>query len=337
MQITVVENWSHSNVHPHPERPMTLAADPDPAAARPAVWTTLPGTTDSPGITDREKFFFDLNGFLVLRGAIGRDHLTAINAILDRFIDMDPPLRHNEWVGGVHAHTFGGKDGVNLQQIYEAGEPFERLIDHPNWIDKVKCFVGGQDNFDSHHGPLFIDENFVSLRGPGEAIGVHSGGHEIVKRCQYRVLNGKFGCGQINVLMAFNDVGPGDGPTMVIPGSHKASFPHPEFDLKRIRKGEATSVDGMEGAVEVHLRAGDALLFVDALMHGSALRVNEGLRRIAVYRYGPSWGFFRHPYRPTAELLQRLTPQRRQIVMPHPVVRREPNRIKDFPQPPEAE
>ena len=38
----------------------------------------------------------------------------------------------------------------------------------------------------------------------------------------------------------------------------------------------------------------DAILFLDAIMYGSAWRVNEGQRRIAVYRYGPSWKFFTH-------------------------------------------
>ena len=74
----------------------------------------LPGTTDSTGITNRDRFFFDLNGFLVLKNAIDADHLRQINAKLDEFIEMDPPLKHDEWVGGVHCHTFGGKDGVNL-------------------------------------------------------------------------------------------------------------------------------------------------------------------------------------------------------------------------------
>ena len=41
-----------------------------------------------------------------------------------------------------------------------------------------------------------------------------------------------------------------------------------------------------------------------------------GQRRITVYRYGPSWGSFRHSYRPSAELLGRLTPKRRQVVLP---------------------
>jgi len=301
-----------------------------------APFNVLPGVTDSTGVNERDKFFFDLNGFLILKGALDRDHLAEINAKLDAFLSMDPPIRANEWIGAVHGHNYTGNEGLNLQQIYEAGEPFERLIDHPAWIEKVKTFVGGQDNFDSQHGPLFIDENFASIRGPGQAIGLHSGAERMVKRCQYLYRNGQFGCGQVNVLMALRDVGPGDGATMVIPGSHKANFPHPDLAWACMQEGKS-SVDNVEAAVEVHLEAGDALLFVDAIMHGSAARVNEGERRIAVYRYGPSWGMFRHPYRPSRELLERLTPERRRIVWPHEPMKREPNRIPDYPNPPEAE
>src|SRR5690606_15620270 len=91
---------------------------------------------------------------------------------------------------------------------------------------------------------------------------------------------------------------------------------HPET-VALDRRDEQTSVDGIAGAIEVHLKAGDALLFVDAIMHGSARRVNLGQRRMTVYRYGPSWGFFRHGMLPTPEFLDRLTPDRRRIVMPH--------------------
>ena len=221
----------------------------------------------------------------------------------------------------------------NLQQIYEAGEPFERLIDYPGWFEKVKHFVGGAGTFDYQHGPLFIDENFANLRGPGEAIGLHSGGYAGVKRNQYRYHNGRFQCGQVNILFALNDIGPGDGATMIIPASHKSNFVHPDTETSKMKPGEVTSVDNVEGAIEVHLNAGDALLFVDAISHGSAKRVNAGERRIAVYRYGPSWGNFRHPYRVSKELLQRLTPPRRKIVCPQTPIRREPNRIPGMSNP----
>ena len=89
-----------------------------------------------------------------------------------------------------------------------------------------------------------------------------------------------------------------------------------EFDASKMW-AVATSVDGVTAAGDVHLKAGDALLFVDAIMHGSAARINPGQRRMAVYRYGSSWRFFRHNYRPNEALLNRLTPTQHQIVMPH--------------------
>ena len=261
-------------------------------------------------VSDHDRFFFDLNGFLRLEQALSADEVAAMNAVLD----TAPTLKPGQWWGRVNAHWYNDNDGRNFQQIYEAGEPFERLIDHPSWIDRVKCFVGGAGTFDLNHGELFIDENFANLRGAGEAIGMHSGGHTGTLRTQFRVKDGKFHCGQINILMALTDIGPGDGATLLIPGSHKSNFVHPdfaEFAMGNKRRGETPA-----GAVEMHLKAGDALLFVDCICHGSTKRINPGVRRTVVYRYGPSWGRFRHNYSVSDELAARLTPQRLAIVRP---------------------
>lgn len=268
--------------------------------------------------SELERYMFDLRGYIVLRGALTAAEVSACNACVDAI----PRLRPGEWWGWVHGHSFGGRDGLNLQQIYEAGKAFERLIDHPSWIGHAEHFVGGEGTFDWHHGPLFIDECFVNLRGPGEAIGLHSGGHEGTKRTQFGFRNGRFHCGQVNVLVALADIGPGDGATMVIPASHKANLAHPQF-AEQVW-GEP-AVERVEGAIEVHLRAGDALVFVDALSHGSARRVNAGERRVCIYRYGPSWGNFRHGYEPSPELLDRLTPGRRAIVQPRRLLERRPD------------
>ncbi|MBM3276851.1 MAG: phytanoyl-CoA dioxygenase family protein [Candidatus Handelsmanbacteria bacterium] len=271
--------------------------------------------------TDLETYLFDLQGFVVLRQALS----PAEVAELDTCLDTIPRLAPGEWHGYVHAHTYGTRDGLNYQQVYEAGEPFERLIDHPAWIEKIKHFVGGAGTFDYHHGPLFIDENFANFRGPGEAIGLHSGATPGIMRNQFRYHNGRFMCGQVNILAALTEVGPGDGGTMLIPGSHKANFPHPALAAHRM-KPEGATVEGAAGAIEVQLKAGDALIFVDGISHGSARRQNAGERRVVVYRYGPSWGNFRFGYQPSPELLARLTPERRKIVQPLQLLKRIPNR-----------
>jgi ectoine hydroxylase-related dioxygenase (phytanoyl-CoA dioxygenase family) len=270
--------------------------------------------------TEMEIYLFDLRGYLILENALTAEEVAELNASIDALL----PAESGEWIGYVHATNFGANDGLNFQQIYEAGEPFEKLIDHPSWVEKIKYFVGGEGSFDWLHGPLFIDENFANLRGPGEAIPLHSGAHECVKRTQYMVKNGKFMCGQVNILIALTDMMPGDGATMVIPGSHKSNFAHPHF--AQHDWNSAPSVDGVVGAVEANMKAGDALLFVDAISHGAAKRTNPGERRNIVFRYGPSWGNFRHGYEPSPELLERLTPQRRQIVRPLQLKPRTPQR-----------
>lgn len=271
--------------------------------------------------TPLEEFLFDLNGFIIVRQAVDPAALAAGNATLDRLQSLVP----GQWSGHVHAHEYYAKTGLNLQQIYEAGEPWEALIDHPAYIGKVHAFVGSEGTFDAVHGPLFIDECLANLRGPGEGIGLHSGGTSASTRTRtlYRVQDGKFHCSQVNVLIAWQDIGPGDGATMVVPASHKSAFSHPQTRANKQRQqqaGEPESAEGLTGAIEVHLAAGDALIFTDHIMHGSAARRNPGQRRISVYRYGLSWGRPRHPYRASPALLNRLNPVRRGIVEPQPTI-----------------
>jgi ectoine hydroxylase-related dioxygenase (phytanoyl-CoA dioxygenase family) len=268
--------------------------------------------------TEMEEYLFDLNGYLVLKQALSPDEVASCNATYDTLEQTAASIDGRGWHGDVSVHNSRRQEGLIFQQLYEAGPVWERLIDHPSWFEKVKHFIGTDDpeNFDGHHGPAFIDECFGTIRGPGGAQRLHSGGHVGTIRTQFRYHAGKFHCGQINILMALTDIGPGDGATMVIPGSHKSNIRHPQTVAIEKRDDEI-SVDGVEGAIECHLKAGDALLFVDAIAHGSARRANSGERRIAVYRYGPSWGYFRLPYRASPALLERLTPEQRRIVLPH--------------------
>jgi hypothetical protein len=201
---------------------------------------------------------------------------------------------------------------VELQNIVEAGEPFERLIDYPTYLPYLLHYCGEED---SYVEGLFIDECFASIRRSGGYFPIHSGGHYGNVRNQYRYVNGKFRCGQVNMLLALTDIGPGDGGTMIIPGSHKANLPHPVFSDPDYYDKQ---MDNVPGAIEVHMQAGDVLLFVDAVSHGGSSRTNSGERRVVIYRYGVSWGNTRHGYRYSPELLARLMPERRKILQPVP-------------------
>lgn len=253
-----------------------------------------------------DDFFFDLNGYRVIPQAIEPELLADLNRAFDNF----PPLERGQWWGNAQRRDYTGDTGFELHNCVEAGEPFERLIDHPGWINFVRHWCGEEE---SYVQGLFIDECIASIRKSGGHHPVHSGGYKGAMRGAYGYKNGVFRCGQVNVLLALTDVGEGDGPTMVIPGSHKSNFEHPHKG--NYQRGDR--MDHLEGAVPVYMKAGDAVLFVDGIMHGGSSRTNpDGERRVTIFRYGPLWGATRFGYEYSQALLDRLTPERRKILQP---------------------
>ena len=161
--------------------------------------------------------------------------MAALNAELDA---IPADLENQQWHGHVHRQDYqrpeseGGEGyrkghpgakgengenqaqdwGVNLQNIIEAGPAFESLIDHPSWLAHVRRFIGG--------GNPYIDEAFCTIRdGQGAGSPLHSGAHKRNLKTQFRYHDGAFRCGEINILIALDDCGPGDGATLVVPGA----------------------------------------------------------------------------------------------------------------------
>lgn len=258
-----------------------------------------------------DDYLFDLRGYLVIEQAVTHEELADLNGAFDRL----PDLPQGGWVGNCQRRDYTPDTGYELHNCMEFDPAFDRLIDHPSWIGHLRHWCGEEE---SYVAGLFIDECIASVRRSGGHHPVHSGGHRGALRGMYHWKHGVFRCGQVNVLLALTDIGPTDGPTMVVPGSHKSNFPHPLAGSY----GHGDRMDELPGAVAVPLRAGDALLFVDGLMHGGSSRTNPvGERRVTIFRYGPSWAATRFGYTASDAFLARLTPERRRIVQPVPPIR----------------
>ena len=271
-----------------------------------------------------QDYLFDLQGYLVLKNAISSADLHEMNQWIDDHesyveepwsTDADPKKK-GRWIGHIETHTYNEENGVNFQSIIEGGPVFEKLIDHPAWIDLVKKYIHSSVN------GLSIHENFLNVRGPGGYLHIHCGGHVPLSYLTFRQNNtGEWMVGQINVLMALNDIGEGDGPPVLIPGSHKCTEIHPRLEVDS-RGLIYDDVSGKPAGTaiamqEMYLKAGDVLLFTDAITHGSAERTNPGYRRTIVYRYSPKYVRERLNYQISEALLQRLTPERRAIIVPN--------------------
>ena len=247
---------------------------------------------------------FDLTGYSHVPNALGAEELRSINDWIDA---LGPVDGMGEWYGRVQSHSYyhDGRidDGINLQHMFEAGPAFEALVDHPAWIGRVDHYVRGAS----------VHEMFLNLRGQGGYIGCHCGGPAGMgydPTYSSGIIGGKWAVQYMSLIVALQDIGPGDGATVLVPGSHKSEIAHP---TQQMMTTEGTEV---EGAVEVHMAAGDMLLFNDSCLHGAAARTNVGQRRVLCMRYLPSRYQYRWPYTASPELLDRLTPRRKALLSP---------------------
>ena len=265
-------------------------------------------------------YLFDLQGYLILKQAINKDDLREMNQWVDdhweyveRSSQPGDPTANGGWIGHVEMQSYNKHDGVNFQNIVEGGPVFERLIDHPSWFPLAQRYINPVNGISIH-------ENFLTIRGAGGHLYIHCGGHAPLCYLTFRQHNtGEWMVGQINVLMALQDIGPGDGPTVLVPSSHKSTEVHPRLEMEG--KGAITAhhdeAAGVSmGMKEMYLAAGDVLFFTDAITHGSAERTNAGYRRTVIYRYSPRYIRTRFNYQLSEGLLASLTPERKQVMQP---------------------
>lgn len=268
-----------------------------------------------------QDYLFDLNGYFVIENAITEEQRKRILKWIDDHPAESADARifeeggEGKWLGNVEVQTYMGKDGVNYQNIIEGGEIFEEMIDNPRWIENIKRYIGPGLTGSN----VSLNECLINIRDSGGFIGLHSGGHLPWFTSQFRY-NGHWNVGQLNVITALEDIGPGDGATTIVPGSHKVKQPHPHFSRQDDKtqnvvnySGPATDAENMK---ELYLNAGDALVFTDGVAHGSSARANPGQRKIMLFRYCPAYISTRWNYMASKQLMERLSPTRREIVQP---------------------
>ncbi|MDA0836361.1 MAG: phytanoyl-CoA dioxygenase family protein [Planctomycetota bacterium] len=255
-------------------------------------------------VTAEERFLFDIQGYLILRGAIDGDLITA----LDKALIANEAIDHDEsWAEGlpIVAGQHFTKDTNTANQIRLNGLPrldpvFDQLIAHPAILPYLNEFIGE---------PQLVNTWSISKFEGREATGWHNG----LPTDDYRVLNGVIRSPMLNVVTMVTPNHPGDGCFTIIPGSHKKNL---SLDYKRW--GSA----GLDtpGAIEVTGDPGDVMIFTEALTHAGAKKTTKRRRTTLQYnhmhlhRSSPMWDHHnaRHYWMPPS-IRERFTPEQKHL------------------------
>ena len=215
-------------------------------------------------MNDFEFYAFDLQGYLVVENALSQEQVARWNSLLDEYLAQNVEAETSA-MRSISPHLFG--------------EAYTELIDNPRMVPYLTTTCG--ERFRLDHDYILVHQAGVGTIGRN----LHCGGTPYDPSEYYVYRNGKMYNGLTVVAYNLKDVNPGDGGFGCVPASHKSNRPLPT---------EVCDAEGAHPLVrEVAAKAGSAVIFTEALTHGSFPWQGHGERRTLFFKYCPihmAWG-----------------------------------------------
>lgn len=255
------------------------------------ITTYLPSKTaggDIPiPLSDVQKYVFDLKGWLLFPAVIDQSLAAAAREHIYRLHENPDALPAHE------RHTYGGV--------------VQELLDHPVIVGALNEILSHQPmaaedcygfRFDGCHSTIrkLGSDNFRPHGGGG----LHNlGGNSHV----YRHQPGRIFSGLTRIVWELAEVGPGDGSTRFLSGSHKAAFPRPEVTNER-------DCDLFESYA---CPAGSVVIFTEALCHTGTTWHNAERDRVAIFTCYNAINEKWHKGGPPREVIAAMPPLRQTL------------------------
>ena len=232
------------------------------------------GNTETVSLTPAQRLHFDIYGFVLLENVLTPDETSRMKDALYR-MKADPDLKAKR----VYAHR-NGEHHVLLGNLVEYDPTLLEYAAHPKLVPLVEEVVGGTVRLEE-------TEAIINRRNPDADLkelhkrrynptGFHRGTQH---GWGTYIEQNKFHCIFVKTLAYLTDVGPDDGGTSVVPGSHRLTWPAREMI-------EAAMSDD-KLVYQVEATAGSVLLFPESLIHSTTAIRSDKERVILVAGYTP--------------------------------------------------
>jgi ectoine hydroxylase-related dioxygenase (phytanoyl-CoA dioxygenase family) len=235
-------------------------------------------------MSDDDRYLFDLNGFLIVRGVLTSEEVEMANRAIDNhsyeMVERSDDALRNAMKG---TNFFGNGPGrMDLGRCLEWGPTesrvFQSILAHPRLVPIFHGILGQGYRMD--HLPLILAQNKGSegFQLHGGTVDCTSGEYNphLAYHCYHGTIRSSLlGC---NVILADHNLG--DGGFCVVPGSHKSNFKMPQ--------GMVDGEKYEEYILQPATKAGDVILFSEGTVHGAKSWTSDRQRRTALFRFSPA-------------------------------------------------
>ena len=256
-------------------------------------------------MNEDEKYLFDINGYIVVRDVLTAEQIALANEAIDRHAgEILERVGEDSLSGGSQAleGSTGRGDLVGALCWEEPyGRPFRDMLVNPKVVPYLHALLGPGFRLDHNLG-------IITMRRGAEGHVLHGSSGPGFDRHQYYIFrDGRMHNGLTVAAYQLADINPGDGGLCLVPGSHKGNFACPTS----LRHGE----DYQEFVKQITCKAGDCVIFTEAVTHGSLPWTAAHQRRTALFRFSPgNLAYVPHAW--PEEMLAFMSPEQRLVMEP---------------------
>ncbi len=223
-----------------------------------------------PALTPAQRLHLEVHGFVLIKNVLTPEQ---IQTLLDTTYAIEDRYRKTGELPGPNCHLSGTRhDYFRVDNLPHLAPCYFDYLTHPYLLGLVREIVGGS---------VRLEQSDAHIRRPVQEK-EHYGFHRGINPGYSHTANGLYHFSFVKTLTNLTDLGPDDGGTTVIPGTHKVPT---DVDQSAII---AAAMDDPRLIYQLEAPAGSTLLFYEALLHSSGVIKSNRERVLIIGGYTPT-------------------------------------------------
>ena len=250
-----------------------------------------------PALSPAQRLHIEIYGYVIIENVLTRDE---VDVIKDTLYGIEDDFRQTGDLPGPNCfNTSVTETFFRIDNLPHLAPCFFNYITHPFIVGMAEEIIGGSAR---------LSQSDAHIRRPVENKEDRFGLHRGINPAYHHYDQGLYHFSFVKALTNLTDLGPDDGGTTVIAGTHKVPTDVPQEAIV------AAAMDDRSMIHQVEAPAGSTLLFYESLIHASGIIKSNRDRLLILGGYVPCMFQSWNRYDPDPDFAETLSDQHRALI-----------------------
>ncbi len=230
-----------------------------------------PKTTPFPALTSAQRLHIEIYGYVIIENLLSQEE---VGTLKDKVYEIEDLYRRTGEQPGPNCwNTSTKEEFFRVDNLPHLAPCFFDYLTHPRIVGMAEEIIGG---------PARLQQSDAHIRRPLKEEKTRHGFHRGINPAYSHYENGLYHFSFIKALTNLTDLGPDDGGTTVIAGTHKVPTDVPQEDIVNAAYEDPSMIH------QVIVPAGSTLLFYESLIHAAGIIKSDKERVLILGGYMPT-------------------------------------------------